>query len=48
MKVVAEEGEHTRDNQGREQLTEPEEVESERRIIGRLLREFVSRHGACE
>ena len=48
MKVVAEEGEHACDDQGGDQLREPEEVESEGRVIGRLLRKFVSRHRACE
>ena len=44
MEVVAEIGEDARDDEGGDQLTEPENVESKRRVIGRLLGNFGSRH----
>ena len=37
MEVVAEESEDACDDEGGDQLTESEKVESERRVIGRLL-----------
>ena len=37
MEVVAEKGEDACDDKGGEQLTESEKVESERRVVGRLL-----------
>ena len=37
MEVVAEKGEDDCDDKGGEQLTESEKVESERRVVGRLL-----------
>lgn len=45
VQMMAEEDEHGRDDDGGEQLGESEQVESERRIVGRLLGEPVSCHG---
>jgi hypothetical protein len=44
MQMVAEEDEHSRDDDGGDKLGKSEEVESERRIVGRLLGEPVSCH----
>jgi len=44
VQMMAEEDEHSRDDDGGDQLGESEEVESERRIVGWLLGEPVSRH----
>jgi len=44
MQMVAEEDEHSRDDDGGDKLGKSEEVESERRIVGWLLGEPVSCH----
>lgn len=45
VEIVAEEDEDARDDDGGYELGESEEVEWERRVVGRLFREPVSGHG---